>query len=402
MTWQTGSNLDVRLKVQTALGSAATGASGESLRVVKGSPGMRFLNALIESNELRSDGMTIRGRHGSGRAEGSYNCEVSLDSFDTPFEAVTRGTWAAEATRTYDNSAGLTSLEVTGTGEITQVGTTTLIGAVYQGDRIKLAGMSNAANNDVWCRVTNVTATIITVAGAPLTVQIADIACTLTVARKLVSADPPTERYFTVEQYNTDIDLSEYFTDVKFTGMRFQKRPDSPILVTFTLVGLDGGPLATGSSPTLTDPTEFTTRPLVMADGVVRIGGTDYTGVTGFDLSIDNRATVPEVLAANAPDVFSGNQRVSGSFTTLITDFDHFTAAKAETQQDIDIQMNEPDTANPVDFLGLYLGDVVLDSHDAPLGEDGPRIATVNFRAGKDEGGSDRDATIVKLTTSAT
>lgn len=84
------------------------------------------------------------------------------------------------ASWTYDNSAGLTSLAVTAKNEITQVGTTSLVGRVYPNDRITLANMSTAGNNGLDLLILSVTANTITVFGSPLTVQAADTACTLT------------------------------------------------------------------------------------------------------------------------------------------------------------------------------------------------------------------------------
>lgn len=401
MPYQSGSNIIVAGKVQSALGTPATGASGIGMRINRGSQGMRLSKSVIENNELRRDGQSTRGRHGSRMVSGSYVMNAAVGALDTWLEAVMRSTWTAAATRTYDGTAGLTSLAVTQTNEITQVGSTSLLGAVYVGDLIKLGSMSTAANNDIWVRVTNVTATVITLADSVLTVQAADSACTLTVARKLVQGSTPTERYFTIDEYYQDLDLSWRYTDCKFNRLEISAAPNEHVVCTFGLLGLDGDDQTAGASPVLTSPTFSTALPLVLADGKIRIEGVDYADLTGFNLTFDLGGAVPPVLAANPPDVFLNNARISGSVTGLRTDADFFNYFDDETQLDIALHMIEVGDSNPKDFLALYMGNCVFDGNDAPLGGDGPLVETIPFRAGKDEAGNPYDSTMIKFCTSA-
>ncbi len=137
---QSGKNIEVSYKSQT-LGTPATGSGGLGLSIAP-SPGLRLIKSLINDPTVRKDGQTLRGRHGSRRVEGSYNVPVRKGELDTLLAGFLRSSWTAAATRTYDNSAGLTSLQVTSANEITQVGSTTLLGVVAKGDLIKLAGLN--------------------------------------------------------------------------------------------------------------------------------------------------------------------------------------------------------------------------------------------------------------------
>lgn len=401
MAYQSKSNRIVAYKVQSALGTPSSGGSGFGLRVNSGSQGLRMSKQIIPNNEVRRDGMTSRGRHGSRMVSGSYIVNLALDELDSMFEAGLRGTWTAATTRTYDNSAGLTSLEVTDTNEITQVGTTTLLGVVYQGDLIKLGNMSTAANNDLWVLVVDVTATVITIAGSPLTVQAADTACTLTVARTLIQANPPTERYFTFDEYDADLDLSTTFTDVKINRIEINAQPNQNVTVTVGLIGLDATANATGASPVLTSPTFTTSLPMILADGTIRVNGTDYADLTGFSLVLDMGGSVPAVLGPNAPDVFLNNAVLSGSMSGLRTDLDHWTAFDSETQIDFFAHMIEVGDSNPKDFVSLYVGNAVFDGADPDGFGEGELVETIPWRAGKDELGGDRAATMLKISTSA-
>lgn len=401
MPYQSKSNRIVAYKVQSALGTPSSGGSGLGLRVNSGSQGLRMAKAVIPNAEVRRDGMTTRGRHGSRMVSGSYIVNMALGELDTIFEAALRGTWSAAVTRTYDNSAGLTSLAVTSASEITQVGTTSLLGVVYQGDMIKLGNMSTAANNDVWCRVTNVTATVISLAGSPLTVQAADTACTLTVARTLIQANPPTERYFTFEEYDADTDTSLTFTDIKVNRLEISAQPNQNVTVTVGLMGLDATANATGASPVLTSPTLTTSLPMVLADGTIRVNGVDYADLTGFSLSLDLGGSVPAVLGPNAPDVFLNNATLAGSVSGLKTDNDHWTAFDSETQIDFHAHLIEVGDSNPKDFVSLYIGNAVFDGADPDGFGEGELVETIPWRAGKDEAGGDRAATMLKISTSA-
>lgn len=403
MAYQSGSNIIVAYKAQSALGTAASGGSGYGLRWLAGSQGFRPVKAIIENEEIRQDGLSTRGRHGSREVTGSFRVNLAVGDIDVLLAAVMRTSWTAAATRTYDNGAALTSLAVSGSGAtLTQVGSTTLLGVVHKGDLIKLSNMSTAANNDKWVRVLDVTATVITLPAGSLTDQAADTACTMTVCRKLYSATSPTDTYFTFDVYNADIDRSVTYTDVKVTGIELSMQPDQNVVATITLHGLDWTTNATGASPVLTSPTFSTARPLVMADGKFTVNGVDYTDFTGFTMSYMMGSSVPRVLAPSGPDVFLGRARASGSATALRTDLDWLDAFDNETQMSFFTHLIEVGDTDPKDFLALWVGDAVFDgAGESNLGSDEGLIEDIPWRAGKDTAGSASAGTIIKWGTSA-
>lgn len=396
-TYQSGSNITVAYKAQSGLGTPASGASGLGLRFTRGSAGMRLTKSVIESAEVRRDGQSTRGRHGSRQASGSYQSELSVGSLDTIIEAAMRSTWTAALSIT---QATMTSITTT-TSTIVAAGGSWLTQGVRVGDMVKLSGHDTAANNDKWFRVVNVTATTVTVAGTPLvTNSTADLTFTLAVAKSLVQGSSPTERYFTIDEYFQDVDRSLLWTDCKFNRLEVSASPDSPIICTIGVVGLDGGSLAAAASPQLTSPTYSTTLPLVLSDGTIRLNGVDYADLTALSFALDVGGAVPPVLAANSPDVFLGNAKLSGSVSGLRTAFTHFDAFDAETQIDIFAHCVENE-ANPADFVSFYVGNAVFDGNDAGLGDEGAQVETFPWRAGKDEAGGSRAATMLKVSTSA-
>lgn len=397
MAYQTRNNRIVSYKTQP-LGTPASGSGGYGLRVKKGSPGLTLNKQLIQSQTIRGDGQNMRDRHGSRTVTGSHVVEAAIGELDLLIAAGLRATATAAVTRTYDNSAGLTSLTVDSATQITQVGTTTLLGVLAKGDRFKLANMSTAANNDTWFRVTNVTATVITVTGG-LTAQAADNACVMTIAKKITQPSTPVEQYWTFDDWGGNIDVTRLATDVKVTSLGWNMQPGQPVEFTLGLMGLDMNTTATGSSPVLTSPTFQTSRSLIMADGLIRINGTDYADITSFSGTLDLGGEVPGVLAANGPDVFLDNATLKGNLTALRTTDAFFTLFDDETQVSLDIHMIEAGDSNPKDFLSLYIGDAVFNSNS--LGGGLAEEQSIEWSAGKDTAGNPSDATMLKFCSSA-
>ena len=91
MAYQTGKNKIVAFKVEATYNTAPGASGAEQLRI-KASPGLTLVKSLINSEEVRSDGQSSIARHGSRQATGTYNVELSVDSFDTVFEALLRST----------------------------------------------------------------------------------------------------------------------------------------------------------------------------------------------------------------------------------------------------------------------------------------------------------------------
>jgi hypothetical protein len=79
MAYQTQSNIITAYKVQSALGSQASGGSGTVLRMAGGA-GANLTKAATESNEVPRDGMRQRGRHGTQKTTGAWAHEASLGS----------------------------------------------------------------------------------------------------------------------------------------------------------------------------------------------------------------------------------------------------------------------------------------------------------------------------------
>ena len=383
MSYQTGSNILVAVGPElAATGTAALANSGKVLRIVD-SPGLKLNRANIMSAERNDAMMRPQARLGFKTVDGSFNSEWSVGGMmDDLLAALLRTTWTASSTITYDGGAALTSLEITANNTITSVGTTSFVGAIYVGDIIYLTDMSNVLNNNINLRVTAVAANALTVAGTPLTVQVADVACSLIRRKKLYAPTTPTRLAFSIEQYNEDIDLSELFIGCRLVGAKFSFKPGAHAMVTWTFLGMDRTLLLVGTSPWFTAPTVTTGISVVADDSQIIQAATVVSTYTGMDLDFTIAAKgEPTIGSLVSPDIFDNDLSCSGTITGLRSSFAELINYDAETEFAIGMKLEEPIVA-PRPTLGLYLPRVKIGGIDAPLGGDGAQIETRSLLIG--------------------
>lgn len=402
MAFETGKGVIVAYKVEATYNTAPGTGSAEQLRI-KASPGATLEKALINSEEVRSDGLTSIARHGSRRVPVAYNCEASVDTFDTIFAALLRSAWVAPVAITFDNGAALTSLTVNSTSTMTFAGTTTPNAAgLRYGDVIRLTNMSTAANNSINVRVKSISGSVVTVHGTPLTVQAADTACTLTILRKLKNGATPVRSTFYIDEYGVNSDTSMVYGGVRWTGFTLRGTPDGMAELELRGLGASATPLATGSSPYFIAPTLTTTIPLVFADATLSYNGTDVATCTAWEMTYDIAAdTQPVVGASVSPDIFDNDARLTGSMSFVREDLARVTQFVNETELEFHVLLVEPE-AEPKDCVALYVPFAKLTAATADLGADGAMIETLPWTAGVRPTTTGYDATLLTISTSAT
>lgn len=409
MVYQSQSNGYIAYKAQSAKGSVATGGSGFVLRTA-GGPGGKVTKQPYGSNEVRRDGMRSRGRHGSRRTSGSYTVEVSLDNMDPIYEAVFRGTYESALVIT-EATAGLTSI-TTGANSIVASAGSWITAGLRVGDVVRLTDQATStANNGRNIRLTGVTALTLTTAETLVVNAVADTAFTVTrPGQKLINpaAGAAVKTYFTIEEYDADLDLTEIFSDVIFTSLKFSMSPDGILLCDIGWTGTGAfTTAATGSAPTFTSPTESTGVPLACVDATVRYSSTDFVDLTSWDLMIDIGANAPAVVGSVvSPDVFTGLMSVSMNFGMLRSDYGKMTDFLAETVLNFQMLAVENES-EPKDFFSLFVPNFTLGGVEkSPLSmEAGPRTQTIAIPAdlvGVDSTGGAFDACMVKLAVSNT
>jgi len=388
MAYQTSANVLVALAVEAAgtPGTAAlVGAADAKLLRITDSPGLVLNRGKILSAEKRDDGEVPMGRIGGKSVTGSYNTEVTVGGAqDVLYQAIHRSTWVAETVAvTCDAGAVYTSIQATGTAELTLVGTGSFITqGVRVGDLCKLTAV--VTNLNKIGMVKTVTANVLTFFGTPFALEAADNNAVLTILKKVKTATTPTRRSFTVEQYDQDIDLSELFLGCRATELRLSFKPNSHALATWSFLGMDRTALVVGTSPWFTLPPAATTGLAVIADdSTIAYNGTAVATFTGFDLTFTiNAAGQPVIGSVVSPDIFDNDITVSGTITGLRSDFSNLTLYDAETEFEVGIHLHEPG-ALPQGCVGFFLPRCKISGLSAPAGGgDGAKVETLDIMCG--------------------
>jgi len=383
MAKQTGKNMYVAFKVETVFDQIHGTLTGAEKLRINPSPGLNMTRPTIKPGEIRSDLMTQMPRLGSRSVAGNYNCDLSINSFDTIFEAVLRATWVAAVAIT---QATMTSITTT-TSTIVAAGGSWITQGVRVGDVVRLTDHDTVANNNINLVVKSVVAATITVVGTPLTIDAgADNTFTLTILKKLKNATVPVRRSFYIEEYNQDIDQSEGYGGCRWSGFTLRGGPDTMATIELRAVGASQAGFAIGDSPLYDTPTLRTDIGLVMVDAGIYRDGVALATCTSFELNCDLNAQGLAIIGGTTtPDVFDNETMLSGSLSMLREDLTYITALGAETEYTLQLLLVEPDATAPIDCLSIHLPRIKFVGVDTPLGQDGGMIQTCPFEVGLEE-----------------
>jgi hypothetical protein len=399
MAYQTGANVLIAIKRETTTGTAATAASATVVRYID-SPGLGLRRGTIRSGEKRADANQAMGRLGNKSVEGTINAEATVGgATDLLLEALMRSAWA---TTVVVGFATMTTVAI-GTNTVTAAGGDWVGGqGLRVGDIFTLSGTTVAGNNNLRTPIVSISSTVITVPAGTFTTLAATATGTLTRLRKLVNGATPTRYSHTIEQYDRDIDLSELFLGCRLTGVRLSLRPNQPVQLAYSFLGMDRTVLTTGTSPWFSSPSETTGLALVADDSSIYKDGVAVATFTGLDLDFQIAARGEPVIGSLVtPDIFDNDLGVTGSITGLRSDFANLTAYDAETEFAIQVVLKEPGT-DPDPCLGLFLPRVKISDLSAPVGGgDGAKIETLQLMIGPKVAATGYDGTVASWATSA-
>ena len=146
MASQTGKNVYVSFLTEGGAFNSGPARAGAAEKIrINPSPGLNLTRATILPGEIRSDLQTQMGRLGSRTVAGSYNCDLSINSFDSILEAIFRSTETAAVAIT---QATMTSITTTASTIVATEGNWITQG-VRVGDIVRLTDNVEAANNDI-------------------------------------------------------------------------------------------------------------------------------------------------------------------------------------------------------------------------------------------------------------
>lgn len=398
MSLQSAKNVTVAFAEESAFNTPPGATPAEFLRFTP-SPGLTLRSATIRSNEQRSDALQTMGRNGSQQVDGTYSGELSLGSHDTILEAVMRGTW--EAALVIDESSGEATEITTTTSKIVGNSGSWLDAGLKVGDVIRLTNSATAGNNSRNLRIKAVSALEIEVFETLTLNNTPDTTFTITRGKKLVNPAAPVKRTFYVEQRNVDIDGSQLFGGVRWTGMKVTGSPDGMAVIEYTALGASMTTATGGSSPYFTNPTVYNSVPLVFSDAKINVRGVDIAVATAFELTYAiNAATQPVVGSKVSPDVFDNDVVMTGTFSMIREDFTNVTAFVNEEEFELHILLTEPES-EPKDYISMYVPRCKYTDASAPLGGDGAMIESLPFQTGAQTASAGFDATMLTICTSA-
>ena len=386
MTYQTGSNALVAYKKQTGLGVAASGAGANVLRL-SGGNGLKLAKQAIASAEVRADGMSTRGRHGTQQLSAAYQAEASLGALDPIIEAIMRSAWNSTALSAV--AADFTSVTTATDGILWNSGNPITKG-FRVGDVFRATGLLDAANNNRNLRIAALSPTKITTA-EPLTANVtANTGATITrPGKRLINPSTLVKSYFTVEEYEGDIDQSTTAQDFVWGSIKFSMSSANNLLMT-DVSGTGTGQISAlnaASSPMFAAPVATTDVPFSVVDATIRLGGVDLVELTSFDLTMNINPSAPATFGSGSqkfsPDVFTAPVQISMNLAALRKDLARLADFIAETRYTLHI-LAVDNMSEPKDFLSIAVPNFTLGSVDpsAFTKQGGPRTQTIAIPAG--------------------
>jgi hypothetical protein len=372
MPLQSNVNVTLRYGAETTFGTASS-AAGQLLRRVQSS--LQTSKDAFQSNEVRSDQQVFDARHGTRRAGGAINGELSLATYDDFIEAALRGSWTAGAAA---SATQFTSLAVSGSAFQITAGTWAAAG-FRVGDVIRLSGFTHA-NVGKNFRIVSLTATAATVFPTPAVMSAQTTFGVAVAGRKLINGTQ--QRSFTIEQSYPDIDVNELFTGMRVGECGISLPPAGIATVNIGFQGKNGVVASGASAPFFTNPAaETTTGVLAGVNGNLLIDGVASAVVTGLDFQITNNLSSNPVIGSNVvPEIFYGRSVITGNVSAYLENESLLNVFLNETEVAIASTL-EASGNDPKDFLSFAFNRVKFTGVSKTIGPDGGVVASFPFQA---------------------
>jgi hypothetical protein len=393
----------VAFKAQTGKGVPANGAGGQILPT-SGGQGGQLSKQAIQSQIVRQDGQQLRGRHGSRRTAGTYSSEIGIGRADPVIEAIMRGTWSAADLAV--TQATMTSITTT-TNSIVATSGSWITAGLRVGDVVRATGLPDAANNGKNLRIVGLTATTITTDELLIANAAADTTFSIVRPGRVLlnaGAGMMPRRYFTLEEYEYDLDASEVFPDCRWSRFMVRMAPNGNLDCEYGWMGTGESTVAQGlNAPIFPAPIDPTMISVVATEASLRFGSETLIDLTSFDFTLDLQPSAPDTINPKglAPDVFLGTMQASMNLTVLRKDLQALSDFNSETPLSLHL-LAQGAEASPRDFFSLVVPNFTLGSvaKSALSKGGGARTVTLGIPAdlvGKDARGGAFDPTTVKI-----
>lgn len=387
-----GINKVVTFKKESTWGVKPSNSGAQTLRRVTAN--FNLEKATYASNEINTPQQIEDFRHGSRRASGTINGELSGAAYEEFMAAAVRKDFAAGVTTgpiaviAADETAGVSKF-VRSTGSF-------LTNAFKDGDVINVSGFTDPANNGLFV-VVNVAALEMVVEhfdedGALVTEAEGD---TVTILVKGQKAWTPTSGHtddsFAIEEWHSDSEISTVSLGQIVDAMNLAIQPDGMVTVDFTFMGKDVEPSTT--SQYFTSPTAATSEGTYSGpDGLLLINGVANRKVTSLNLSLSNGTTMTPVIGSVAQGAKSrGKVNVTGSLSAIFDDESILNYFNDEEEVSLTYALI---SADRTEAFAIHMPRVKLGSANRDDGEN-TIIISSDFQALRDVSGS----TTVEATT---
>ena len=184
-----------------------------------------------------------------------------------------------------------------------------------------------------------------------------------------------TPKFFSIEDYASDIDQARLFTGCTVSSLAVSLAPNQMVTTTFSIVGKD----MTISATQKTQDVASGAAPFDAYSGDLSIGNvggaTPVAIVTGLDFTLNNSYAPTFVIGDDsAPSLEYGRAEVEGTLTAYFEDASLLNRFLNETETEIEVSVNDPTGANAYTFL---FPRVKINSAD--VGVDGPTSRIINL-----------------------
>lgn len=193
-----------------------------------------------------------------------------------------------------------------------------------------------------------------------------------------------TPKYFSIEDYATDIDQARLFTGCTVSSVAISMAPNQMITTTFTIVGEDG----TISQTESTTDAVVNAQPFDSYSGTLSLGDaggtlTEVGEVTSLEFTVDNVVTPTFVIGSNVANCLSfGTKSVTGTMTVLYEDAAFLNRFLNEVESAFQVTVNDPTGSNEYAF-DFYR--VKFNTGDVPVTGGEIRSVSISFTALYDE-----------------
>jgi hypothetical protein len=184
-----------------------------------------------------------------------------------------------------------------------------------------------------------------------------------------------TPKFFSVEDYASDIDQARLFTGMTVSTMAISLAPNQMVTTTFGMVGKD----MTVSATQKTQTAAANNAPFDAYSGDIAIGNVGSSSavaiVTGLDFTLNNSFAPTFVIGdASAPSLEYGRAEIEGTITAYFEDTALINRFLNETETELEVSVNDPTGTNAYTFL---FPRIKINSADVPV--DGPTSRIINM-----------------------